>query len=367
MKLIKLLILISLVIGVGPAETTAQKDSKWADIDKSPFDMAYYPAKAAWRNYLTGDDRNIRPKMRISYSRPSMKGRTIFGDLVPYGTEWRMGANEATELTLYQSVELGGKTIPAGNYTLSAVPSEKYWLIHVSTQRNIWGSEKRDTEQTIVSVKVSAEPLEEATEHLSMAFQRIDEESANLVIEWEKTRVRLPFSMNPILYEDIDVSPMDQVHYPATSAYQNYLSNEEMKTAEPKIKVIYSRPQKKGRKVFGELLEYGKVWRVGANESTEVTFYSNVKINGQALRRGKYNLYAVVNEDSWEFIFNTDRPAWGAANRDESKDVLKVNAKVEMDKEDLEVLNIIFEKKTESSVDMVVAWEKHRARIPISF
>ena len=159
---------------------------------------------------------------------------------------------------------------------------------------------------------------------------------------------------------------MDRVHYPSNSAFQNYLSAEELADADPKVRVTYGRPQKKGRTVFGELLEYGKVWRVGANEATEVTFYSDVMINGEKLRRGTYNLYAMVNETSWDFIFSSDRPSWGAANRDESKDVLTYTASVEKDTEDLDILNIIFEEKGEA-VDLVVAWEKTRARIPITF
>ena len=75
----------------------------------------------------------------------------------------------------------------------------------------------------------------------------------------------------------------------------------------------------------------------------------------------------MVNETSWDFIFSSDRPSWGAANRDESKDVLTYTSTVEKDTEDLEALNIIFEEKAGGSVDLLVAWEKTRARIPITF
>ena len=367
MKQLFFLLITGCLIAFASVDIQAQGDSKWADIDKSPLDMAYYPANVAWRNYLTGEDRNKRPQMRIVYSRPSMKGREIFGNLVPFGAEWRLGANEATELTLYNAVNIDGTTVPRGTYTMSATPAKDHWMIHLSTQGNIWGSEKRDQEQTIASVKVMTEALDDSNENLSMTFQRIDDEMAFLVIEWDKTRVRMPIGMNPVQFEDMDVSPMDRVHYPKSSAYQNYLAGDELANSDPKIKVTYGRPQKKGRKVFGEMLEYGKLWRVGANESTEVTFFSDVTINGEKLRGGSYNLYAMVNQDTWEFIFNTDRPSWGHANRDESKDVLKYTSKVEMDSEDLEVLNIIFEEQSDNEVHLVVAWEKTRARIPIKF
>ena len=366
----KLLIQISsiLLLLIGTATTAiSQEKSKWSEIDKSPLDMAYYPAKAAWRNYLKGEDREIRPKMRITYSRPSMKGRTVFGNLVPYGQEWRLGANESTLITFYNAVDLNGTTIQRGNYTLSATPEKDHWNIHVSTQTNIWGSEKRDQEQTVATIKVNTETMATAREELAMAFQRVNEESANLVIEWETTKVVLPIGLNPVMFEEMDKSPMDQAHYPANSAFQNYLNDEELKSADPLIKVIYGRPQKKDRKIFGELLEYGKIWRVGANESTEISIYKAATINGTAVKAGTYNLYAMVNENSWDLIFSTDRPAWGAANRDESKDAYTINIPVTTQDEDLEVLNIIFEEKGTDAVDMIIAWEKHIARIPFKF
>ena len=367
MKLFKLLVLCFLALSFITTEVTAQEKSKWAKLDVSPFDMSYYPAKAAWRNYLKGDDRELRPQMRVTYSRPSKKDRVIFGDLVPYGKEWRLGANEATEVTFYSAVDVAGTTLNPGAYTLSAVPQADHWVVNFSTQRNIWGSENRDQDKTAASIKVMTEAMPEVREELAMTFQRIDDESANLVIEWDQTRVGVPIGMNPVQFDNIDASPMDQVHYPGTSGYQNYVKAEEMEASAPKVKVIYSRPQKKERKIFGELLEYGKVWRVGANESTEITFYQDVTIQGNKVRRGTYNLYAMVNQDSWDFILNTDRPAWGPPNRDESKDVLSVTVPVTMDTEDLEVLNIKFEEKSTSEVDLLVAWEKHRARLPIKF
>lgn len=345
----------------------AQDDPKWTELDKSPFDMAYYPAQAAWRNYLSGDDRTMSPKMRITYSRPAKKDRAIFGSLVPYGAEWRLGANEATEITMYQAVEIDGKRIPRGTYSVFATPQQDHWMISFSSERSLWGSENRDKSKDVASVKVMTEELPEVQENLAMAFQRINDESANLVIEWDKTRVTLPIGFNPITFEDMDASPMDRVHYPKNSAFLNYMKPEEKDALAPKVKVTYSRPQKKERKVFGELLKYGNVWRIGANESTEVSFYGNVKVGGKELRSGTYNMYATVNEASWDIIFNTDRPAWGPPNRDESKDVLTVTVPIEMNSEDLEVLNIKFDEISANEAHMIIAWEKTMVRIPITF
>ena len=364
MKTHIIIILCSLIV---ISSAIGQEESKWKELDKSPTDMIYYPANAAWRNYLEGDDRKMSPKIRLIYSRPGKRDRDIFGALVPYGKEWRLGANEANEITFYSSVELGGEIIPRGTYTLFATPEASQWTITLSSQRSLWGSDKRDASKTVASFKVKTAATKKTIENLSMTFQRVDDDNARLVIAWDKTKVSIPINFNPVLFEDMAVSPMDQVHYPATSAYHNYLKADELKTADKKVKVIYGRPQKKGRRIFGELLKYGKVWRVGANQSTEVTFYEDVTIKGQTIKKGSYNLYAMVNEKSWDIIFNKDMPAWGSANRNEEMDVATISLTPTMGKEDLEVLNIIFDKKSDKEVHMVIAWEKTRLAIPIMF
>ena len=200
-----------------------------------------------------------------------------------------------------------------------------------------------------------------------MTFKKMDDQTAHLIMAWDDTQVALPIGFNPIVFENMDVSPMDQVHFPSKSAYTNYLEGDEKESISSKAKVLYSRPQKKDRAIFGELLKYGEMWRIGANQSTELTLYSNAKINGKELRRGTYNMYARVHQDKWEIIFNTDRPAWGHANRDEEKDVLTVTVPVQMNSEDLEVLNIKFDEKTSETADPIIAWEKTMVAVPISF
>src|SRR6187431_2397401 len=108
---------------------------------------------------------------------------------------------------------------------------------------------------------------------------------------------------------EVDKSPMDMSYYPA-----NYpVLKIQNKATEPLVaRVLYSRPQKQGRKVFGELVEYGKVWRLGANEATEIEFYKDVKIDGKNITKGRYTLYALVNETTWTMILNKDTDTWGA-------------------------------------------------------
>ena len=342
------------------------QESKWPKVDPSVLDAEYYPAKAAWRNYLGPEDRNISPKVKVVYSRPLKKDRVIFGTLVPYGKEWRLGANEASEVTFYQTVGIGGATISPGTYTMSAVVNANDWVINFSTQRGIWGAENRDATRTVASVKVNSTTEKDVVEALSMSFREMDDQTAHMSIQWDKTRVEIPIAFNPVIFSGADISPMDMSHYPSKSAYTNYLKGEEVNIT-PKIQVVYSRPYKKGRKVFGELLKTGDIWRVGANQSTEVVFYEDVKVGSLELKKGRYALYAEIKAGSWDMIFSKDLPAWGAANRDETKDVGRTNVTLKSDTEVVENLSIIFEEKSDKLVHMVIAWDQTRAELPISF
>lgn len=365
--LLNISLVIAFMLTVSIQDSTAQKESKWPTLDKSPMQFSYYPDQVAYRNYLQGDDRTMKPKIKVSYSSPAKNDREIFGALLPYGQEWRVGANEATEVTFYQDVEIGGGLITAGIYTLFADLNEDNWILNFSTQRHIWGSENRDKSKTIASIKVTVQPTKETREHLAIGFREIDNQTAHMVIEWEDTQVNLPIQFNVVSFPAVDASPADMVHYPDKSRYSNYLKPEELEGSEPQVKVSYARPQMKGRKIFGELLPYGEVWRVGANESTEISFYQDVMIGDADVRAGRYNLYATVNATEWTFILNTDIPAWGAANRDESKDVASITVPVSSDTESLEALSMIFNKVDADHVELVVGWDTTRAALPIKF
>jgi hypothetical protein len=111
----------------------------------------------------------------------------------------------------------------------------------------------------------------------------------------------------------LDKSPMDMSYYPV-----NYpILKIQDKASEPLLaRVVYSRPQRNGRNVFGELLEYNKVWRLGANEATEIEFYKDVVIGTKLVPKGKYTLYAIPNLEKWTFIINKETDIWGAFKYD---------------------------------------------------
>ena len=125
------------------------------------------------------------------------------------------------------------------------------------------------------------------------------------------------------------------------------------------ITLNYSRPQVKGRKIFGGLEPYGKVWRTGANEVTTISFSTDVKINGFYLKAGKYALVSLPTEKDWTFIFNKDADQWGAFSYNDSLDALRILAKKEVIP-NKEVLSFYFEELTQNSVKVVLEWETVR-------
>lgn len=94
-----------------------------------------------------------------------------------------------------------------------------------------------------------------------------------------------------------------------------------------KVSIVYCRPSAKGRKVMGDLVPFGQVWRTGANEATTIEFDQPVTIEGKTLAAGKYALFTIPTENEWTIIFNKDAKQWGAYNYKESDDVLRVKVK----------------------------------------
>ncbi len=160
----------------------------------------------------------------------------------------------------------------------------------------------------------------------------------------------------------IDKSPMDMSYYPV-----NYpVLKIQDKITEPLIaRVVYSRPRKEGRTIFGGLVEYGKVWRLGANEATEIEFFQKVTIAGKKISKGRYTLYALVNENSWTFIINKETDTWGAFKYNPEKDVLRADALVEKISDPIESLVMAFE-KANGSINLIVAWENVKVALPIN-
>jgi hypothetical protein len=122
----------------------------------------------------------------IKYSRPAMRGRKIFGELVPYGKVWRTGANAATSLTTDTALDIGGTQVPAGNYTLYSVPGEKSWQLIVNKQTGQWGT-KYDEGQDLARIPMKVSQLPSGLEVFTISLDKTGAKSATLKVEWELT------------------------------------------------------------------------------------------------------------------------------------------------------------------------------------
>lgn len=161
----------------------------------------------------------------------------------------------------------------------------------------------------------------------------------------------------------IDKSPLDMSYYPLNYP-QLKIQN---KASEPlTARIIYSRPKKEGRVIFGGLVAYGQVWRLGANEATEIEFYRPVTIEGKKIAAGRYTLYALVNEKSWTFILNKETDTWGAFKYDAAKDIVRVNVPVQPISETVEQLAMSFVKATNNTINLEVSWENIKVALPIN-
>jgi hypothetical protein len=162
----------------------------------------------------------------LSYSRPGVKGRNIFGDLVPYGKVWRTGANSATTLTFGDDVIIGGTKVPAGKYGLLTIPGDKEWTFIITKQLDVTNSAAYKQDQDVVRVSVQPEGLPFSVETFSILFNDVTSSSCNLELVWDRTAVALPIKT------EIDSKIMAQINEtinkdnkPYFSAAMYYLDN----------------------------------------------------------------------------------------------------------------------------------------------
>jgi hypothetical protein len=175
MKKISLLILALVAIVELNAQTLP-------GLDASPADIVYFRPNG----------RNTEPTVaRVIYGRPSKKGRTMLGGTEPYGKVWRLGANEATEIKLFQDVTFGDKKIPAGTYTMYAIPTEKDWTIIFNKKLDTWGAYSYDEKLDAARVTVPVGKPEKEVEAFTITFDGKGEGAA-MIFAWENTLVKLP-------------------------------------------------------------------------------------------------------------------------------------------------------------------------------
>jgi len=149
-------------------------------------------------------------------------------------------------------------------------------------------------------------------------------------------------------FSRLDVSPLDATSYP------NHWKN-----SDKLVKVIYSRPQLKGRSLSSlAVADSSKgVWRTGANEAPEVTFFKDVLFAGKEVKAGTYTLFTIPAEKEWILILSSVRNVWGHYSYDKKDDVLRVLAKVSESEKSIEAFSIAFNKNKEEAITMHMGWE----------
>lgn len=131
-------------------------------------------------------------KITIDYGRPGVKGRKIFGDLVPFGKVWRVGANSSSKITFEQSINFGGKTVAAGTYGLFVIPQEKEWKVILNKDSQSWGAYSFDEKLDVLEVTVPVQKLNEKQEWFEISLEPIDDNAIDLVFKWDLTKVVVP-------------------------------------------------------------------------------------------------------------------------------------------------------------------------------
>ncbi|UPK67772.1 DUF2911 domain-containing protein [Chitinophaga filiformis] len=171
--------------------------------------------------------------VEVNYSRPAMKGRTIMGDLVPYGKVWRTGANNATTITFGDDVTFGGTAVKAGKYGLLTIPGKSEWTVILTKSLDVTSPAAYKPENDVVRVKVTPAELPFAVENFMISFDDISANEANMLLIWEKTMITVP------LKADVDSKVMAQLdaamkgdkkpYFQAASYY--YETNRDLKQA----------------------------------------------------------------------------------------------------------------------------------------
>lgn len=179
MKKTKMLFVMILSLLAGEAAYA----QKFASLDPSPADIAY----------LRENGRRSTAVAKVIYGRPQKKGRTMLGGTEKFGTIWRLGANETTEIKLFRDVTFGDKLVKAGTYSLYAIPNEKEWTIIFNSKLDTWGHYEYDETKDVVRFNVPSTKSDTEIEALSMVFDDAAGTSAsNLWIGWENTLVKIP-------------------------------------------------------------------------------------------------------------------------------------------------------------------------------
>ena len=144
-------------------------------------------------------------EIEIEYSRPNVNSRTIFGDLVPYGKVWRLGANQATTIELDFPININGQELDTGKYAIFAIPQKNYWTIVFNTDAEQWGSNGYDESKNVLEYVAPVTACEH-TESFTITFDNVNEYGAVISISWATTEVNIPITTDTKEAVEISIS-----------------------------------------------------------------------------------------------------------------------------------------------------------------
>ncbi|MCZ2276651.1 MAG: DUF2911 domain-containing protein [Bacteroidia bacterium] len=186
-------------------------------------------------------------EIQIEYSRPSVKGRVIFGDLVPYGKIWRTGANASTKFTFSDDVIIAGKEVKAGTYAVYTIPGQSEWEVMLYNDLTLGGNTSDyNTANEVVRFKLKSAPMSEKVETFTIAVNNLSSSSCTVDLNWDKTRISIPVQVNidGRIMKQIDevMGETKKPYYQAANYY--YENNKDMdKAAEWCAKAVESSPK----------------------------------------------------------------------------------------------------------------------------
>ena len=134
----------------------------------------------------------------IDYSRPNVRGREIFGGLVPYGKVWRTGANSPTKIKFSDAIKIGGQDVAAGEYSFYTIPNKDEWTIILSKNLKLWGAYGYKSDADALRVTVKPSDLANSVESFTIGFDNLKDDSATMALEWDKTRVPVELTTNTV-------------------------------------------------------------------------------------------------------------------------------------------------------------------------
>ena len=271
----------------------------------------------------------------INYGRPSMRGRTIMGELVPWNRVWRTGANEATSLSTNFDMVIEGVPLPRGKYTLWTLPSPTGWKWIINKETGQWGT-KYDEGQDYARFDARVEHFTEPVETLTISLEATGPTSGKLKLLWEKTEISASFEKNDKIRP---VSPPDSA---------------EIRLAGKFAKVNYSRPFMRGRKIWGVVVPMDSVWRTGANAATVLTTETDLYFGNLSVPKGTYTLYSIPSENSFQLIVSKKAP--GRAGYDKSQDLIRISMTKSEISNPIDPFRIWFEQKDNKTARLNLGW-----------